>query len=155
MSSPESLAALFDDGFFADYEHEVAEIDLESQAQAALADILTVQSDDGSRRTYEQIKQETETFFANPLVRQTDALLDSLSRQYMQFCMDHGEGGMAMNDGVLSGVFDRGLQYAQHDGHGHDHDSASGSDKTGKDKKKEKDKKQASRRFWELLFKNS
>lgn len=120
MLSPESLADPgldFDEAaLLASYELEL-DINFEEQAQAALSDILAAQSDDNHTKTYEEIKTETEAFFANPWVAEDMRLLDSLALQYAQNCMSHGHG---MEEGMLGAIYSRGASQMD-DGHGHHH----------------------------------
>jgi len=146
IDSPEHSDELFDADFFADYEQELAGLSVEQQAPAALAGVLTVNNEDGSARSFEQIKAESEAFFANPLIREATGVLDALAMQYMQFCQAHGEGGAAMNEGALGTVFERGLRAADHV-----HEHGPDDQHENKTHKKEKGKKKTS--FYDILSK--
>jgi hypothetical protein len=141
MLAPESAMVVsgFEDFDFAAYEQELSDISAEEQAQAALADILTIQADDGATKSYEQIKQETEVFFSNPAIMQMGRVLDELAMQYAAFCLDRCEEAATTDKGLLGNVYARGLQRlrmsASDHGHNSDHGSAGGN---GKKKKKKR-----------------
>ncbi len=94
--------SVFDEEFFA---NQLADVDIQAVAQQALAGILTLQGEDQSIRTYEQIAAESEVFFANPVVRETENMLGSLAAQYALFCT-HNHGGLStLTSGNLGGYF--------------------------------------------------
>jgi hypothetical protein len=150
-------ATIFDlgDDFFAQLNLEAQELNLAAVAGEALAGILTIETESGDRRSYEQIKQETEVFFANPLVIQNMELLSSLSAQYADFCAGHGlDASSGINDGALGSVFGRGnSRHGVDDGHGHATDAHQHKGKTRtKSKKTKESKKQRLPTTWAALL---
>lgn len=142
-TTTERPGLVFDEAFFANYGQEV---DLAAQAQVALGNILTVQSEDGTARSYEQIKAEAEAFFANETVQQDMRLLDSLSMQYAMFCASHNHASEMMNSGSLQDVFNRGNNAE----HAHNHEKSANHDED-EDEHKTKKKKLG----WFSLFQAS
>lgn len=100
--------ASFDEDFFSEYNAQLADVDLEAQAQEALAGILTVQSEGERARTYQEIKAEAEIFFANPWVNESLVLMDTLAQQYAQFCNHNHEAADVLNAGMLESVYSQG-----------------------------------------------
>lgn len=134
-----------DDNFFASYEQELANISLQSVAQDALADILTLRTEDGQTRSRDQIKAEAEQFFANPIIARDISLLDNLARQYAQLCNhDHGLA-QELNAGPLSDIYKRGID---HEGHDHSQEGKKAHGQKEKNRKKEKKKKTSSWLDW-------
>lgn len=133
----DALDLAFNADFFATYEQELQNVSVKTMAQDVLAGILTLQDDDGQSRSKEQIRAETERFFANPIIARDMRLLDGLAYQYAQFC-NHNHGlAEILNNGPLADVYEWGNSY--HDNHVHDHDSADeheGSNDRKKSKKK-------------------
>jgi hypothetical protein len=122
------------DSFFAAYEQELTEVDIAVNAQLALSSILTVQAENGETRSYEQIRREAETFFANPTIAADMQLLDQLAAQYAQFCVGHGHEGIdQLTSGSLEELFERGLSNAHR--HEHEHEREREGEKAKKKKK--------------------
>ncbi len=131
-------APTFDAEFFANLGQEMEDISLQTAAQDALAGILTIKHADGQEKSFQQIKDEAETFFANPLVADDMRLIESLSMQYADFCASHGlDGSSSMNEGSLGKVYEQGTRHD--DGHDHGNDGHHGS--LGRAKSKGKKKK--------------
>ncbi len=123
--SPEAFAAQFDAQYFADYEKQLETISVEEQAAIALADVLTVKKADGAEKSYEELKSETQTFFANEWVQSNEAVMNYAAAQFAAACMGHVHGSELARDEVLSSVFDKGVSVL-FDGHelGNTHHSA-------------------------------
>ncbi len=144
----------FDESFFANLEQEMQATDMEAVASEALTGILTVKADDGQERSYQDIKQEAEVFFSNPLVAQDMRLLSSLAMQYADFCGNHGfDVDSAMNGGSLGDIYKLGKK--QHDAADRRGQTAGRGDyKTSKDSKsKEKKKKNTPQTLYEWFAK--
>lgn len=110
QQSPEVIDfSEFDDSFFASLENEM-DIDVEDIAKQALADILTVKDDDESP-DYAAIKQQTENFFANPIIAQDMQLLNSLAMEYARACAGHGHDvANYLNNGPLGDLYKKGSE---------------------------------------------
>lgn len=106
---PAFSEAAFDDSFFAQYEEELADSDVVEQASLALAAILMIEKADGTQKTYEDLRDETETFFTNEWVQQDEALMDRMAVEFAQACMGHEHGEELMEDTALRSVYDRGF----------------------------------------------
>jgi len=145
--SPE--LAVFDDSYFASLEQEIGgEAVLQAQAQAALGEVLAPLAEDGTVRSRQQIQAETEAFFANPWVRQSEQLMNVLSAQFAHDCMGHGQTE-ALQNSSLADVLNRGIKQLD-DGHGHgeteqSHDHSEDSDDDDEIDPKTKKKKRAGR----------
>jgi hypothetical protein len=146
IGTPEATtfnAGEFDDNFFAAYEEQLSDISVEDQASLALADILTIKKANGTQKTYEEIKTDTQTFFANDWVRGDEAIMNRMAIEFAQACMGHSHGAELAQDNQLSSVFENGMNSRSGDTHDHKHDGHSHKDsdneidpKTGKKKKK-------------------
>jgi hypothetical protein len=128
----------FDEAFFEQYETQMADIDVAEQASAALSGVLQVENDDGTHKTYEQIRDESRIFFSNDAVRESEALMNRLAEQFRQACVNHVHGDALRQDEALSKVHDHGQ--LGHDPHtygkgGHD-DEYSIDPVTGRRKRK-------------------
>jgi hypothetical protein len=143
---PKFDAQAFDDSFFATYEEQLSDISVEEQASIALAEIMTIEKEDGTQKTYEEIKDQTQTFFANPMVRNDEAIMNRMAMGFAQACMGHDHGAELAQDGQLGSVFETGLNNLNGEKHDHIHDGHSHKDKdddeidpkTGKKKKKKR-----------------
>lgn len=113
----------FDDSFFAAYEAELAGIDVTEQASRALADALKITRDDGTHKSYEDIKEETVTFFANEWVRNDEALLNRMALEFAMACMGHNHDQELAQESQLRDIFEMGNQSLQQDNHNHTHGS--------------------------------
>lgn len=146
IGSPEVPAfnpQAFDDSFFANYEEQLADISVEEQASAALAEILTIEKADGTQKSYEELRDETQTFFSNDWVRNDEAVMNRMAMEFAQACMGHNHGAELAQDGQLGSVFESGVNSLFGDKHDHSSDGHNhkGKDdeidpKTGKKKKK-------------------
>jgi hypothetical protein len=146
MGSPKAAfdAQAFDDSFFATYEKQLSDISKEEQASLALANILTIERDDGNQKSYEQIRNETQAFFASDYVRNDEAIMRRIAMEFAQACMEHSHGAELAQDNQLGLIFEKGVDSLFGDGHDHKHDDHAGEDnkddeldtKTGKKKKK-------------------
>lgn len=148
---PEIMEAqpdVFDlDGLFDDLAMDLEAIDLAETAQAALSGILTIQTDDGETRTWEQIRTESEAFFANPIVANSMELLGAAAAQYAAFCNHNHGAAEELTGGSLSDIYDLGN--AKHDDHAHSNVHES---KGKNEKETKKKKKQARKASWWMLF---
>ncbi len=129
----------FSDDFFKDYEAQLADIDIEEQASLALAEVLMIKKSDGTEKSYEELRDETRSFFNNDWVRNDEALLNQMALQFAQACMGHSHGNELMQDSVLGSLFEKEGASSSH--HDHSHDEYETDPLTGKRKKKKKKKK--------------
>ncbi len=145
--NPEAAAVLngFNEEFFTAYDKRLSDIDIEAQASEALTDILTVRDDDGAARSYEQIKVETEVFFANEWVQEFTARSDALAMQYAQFCMTHNHAAEALTEGTLSSVYEKGKSALEAKGDSARPDKAA--EAAAKKKKEEEEEKKKKKRL--------
>jgi hypothetical protein len=144
VERPHFDAQAFDDSFFSAYEEQLSDISVEEQASIALKEILTVEKENGTQKTYDEIKEQTQTFFSNDWVRNDEIIMNRMTMEFAQACMGHNHGAELAQDGQLGSVFDAGLNNLNGDKHDHKHDGQSHKDKdddeietkTGKKKKK-------------------
>jgi hypothetical protein len=142
--TPAFSAEAFDENFFAAYEEELTDINPEEQALLALADILTIEQADGTQKTYEQLRYETQAFFANDWVRNDEVMMNRLAMEFAQACISHMHGGELSQGGQLGSMFKKGIGGlfgdAQDHNHDHDHDLDDDDDEidpaTGRKKKR-------------------
>ena len=149
MDAPETHmfdAQAFDNNFFAAYEEQLAAISIEEQASNALAEILTIQKEDGTLKSYEEIRDETVTFFANDWVRNDEAMMNRMANEFAQACMSHNHGADLAQDNLLGPMFKKGSHSIIEDKHDHkseSHNHDAKDDKidpiTGKRSKKKKE----------------
>lgn len=123
---------VFDENFFADYEEQLTDISVEDQASAALANILTIEKNDGTQKSYEELRDEAKTFFSNDLVRNDEAIMNRMAMEFAQACMAHKHGAELAQDGQLGSVFEKGAKSL----FGDNNDDDESDPKTGKKKKK-------------------
>lgn len=140
---PNFDAQAFDDRFFAAYEEQLSDISIEEQASIALAEIMKIEKEDGTQKTYEEIKDQTQTFFANDWVRNDEALMNRMAMEFAQACMGHNHGAELAQDGQLGSVFETGMNSLNSDKHDHTHNGHNRKEdeidpKTGKKKKKKR-----------------
>jgi hypothetical protein len=148
MNNPETLTynpEAFDDSFFAQYETELADLNIEAQASLALSEILMIEKADGSQKSYEQLRDETRSFFANDLVRNDEMLMNRMAEEFAQACMSHGHGNELMSDSMLKSVYEQGFgslksndNKSAESSHNHADDDYEIDPKTGKKTKKKK-----------------
>jgi len=150
IDSPEALnfnPTAFDDNFFAAYEVQLVDISLAEQASIALADILTIEKADGTQKSYEELRYETSNFFANDWVRNDEALMNRMAREFAQACMGHQHGDFLAQDSFLNPMFEKGSDSIAGKKHDHKNESHSDSDddeeyevdaRTGKKTKKKR-----------------
>ena len=112
--NPETESFKFD---FEAFTKDMECIDIEQVAQDALGDILKVADEQGNERSIEQIYQETEQFFANPVIQENFQLLNAAAVQFAQFCNHNHAMGQELASGSLSGLYELG----NHSSDGHDH----------------------------------
>lgn len=145
MGTPEAPTfdpQAFDADFFDGYQKELADISFEDQASAALANILTIEKADGTQKTYQEIRDESHSFFNSEWVRQSEAVMDRMTAEFAMACMGHPHGSELAQDEALSPVFGEGLKSLyddhtrDHDGHKHSDSDGETDPKTGKKKKK-------------------
>lgn len=139
QSTPETLDFnSFDDDFFASLENEI-DVDIETIAREALYSILTI-TDENDHPDYETIKEQTERFFANPLVIQDMQLLNTLAMDYVLACQGHSHDATDyLNDGPLSDIHNKGsesLENSSKNNEGDDEDDYEFDPITGKKRKK-------------------
>lgn len=110
QNSPETLDLnSFDNSFFESLENEM-DFDLTEVAREALSGILTTK-DENDAPDYEAIKQQTEIFFANPLVAQDMQLLNTLAMDYARACAGHShEAQDYLNSGSLGEIYKKGKE---------------------------------------------
>jgi|GEM_PF-2851027 len=99
----------FDTAFLKSYEEELASIDPAEQASAALANILMIVEEDGSQKSYEQIRDETSAFLSSEWVRQDEAIMNRMAQEFALACMSHGHGSELARDVGLGSVFEKGV----------------------------------------------
>jgi hypothetical protein len=142
---PTFNAEAFDDSFFTAYEEQLSDISVEEQASLALAEVLTIEKADGTQKSYDELRDETRTFFANDWVRNDEAVMNRMAMEFAQACMGHNHGADLAQDNQLGSVFETGINSLAGDTHDHKHDGHSHKDKddeyevdpkTGKKKKK-------------------
>lgn len=118
--APEFDPSLFTANFFTAYEQQLADIDIAEQAAAALADVLSVHTADGSQKTYQQIRTETSAFFANDWVRQNELLMNQMAVNFAAACMTHPHGAALAQDSSLSALFEKGQDASYNNKHLHE-----------------------------------
>jgi len=128
----------FDDAFFAQLEQEFEPETLQTLAMEALEDVLTVEREDGTRKTFEDILEEADAYFSNPMVQEDMAILNAAAARFAQFahaaCGGHEAASSLLqsNEG-LSDVYGRGAgaleAQADHAGHAHEAESTNEEDK--------------------------
>lgn len=107
----QSAHSELDDDFFNALEQELGEVDVQALARSALAGILNVQDENGQSRSYQQIRQESEAFFANSTVRENFELLGALAAQYADFCAGHGmDADSQLTGGSLGDIYKLGKE---------------------------------------------
>lgn len=111
-----------DDDFFTEYAQEFASVEFAQQAQEALEGILSIKDEDGSTRSYEQIKAEAEVFFENPWVSESIAIMDSLARQFADFCNHNHAAADVFTGGMLGDIFAYAQESTHHKSYEHDED---------------------------------
>ncbi|MGH7240719.1 MAG: hypothetical protein ACREGB_00290 [Candidatus Saccharimonadales bacterium] len=136
-------AQAFDESFFAAYEEQLSGISVEEQASRALKEILTIKKADGTQKSYEEIRDQTQAFFANDLVRNDEVIMNRMAMEFARSCMGHNHGAELAQDTQLGSVFEAGVNNLigdKHDGHSHKgkDDEYETDPKTGKKKKKKR-----------------
>ncbi len=139
--APDFIGEAFDDSFFTKYEEQLSDISIEEQATTALAEIMTIEKADGSQKSYDELRSETQTFFTNDWVRNDEAVMNHMAIEFAHACMGHNHGADLAQDNQLRPVFETGLKNSLGNKYGHKHkkdDKGEIDPKTGKKKKKKR-----------------
>jgi hypothetical protein len=141
----------FDDSFFTAYEGQLSDVSVGDQASAALAAIVTIEKADGSQKSYDELRDETRTFFASDWVRKDEAVMNRLAMEFAQACMSHSHGAELAQDNRLSSIFEDGMQSLTAKEHSEHRSTDEGDDDDETDPKADKKKRRGARAGWLVM----